>query len=88
MFGALQRQHTMGRLAFALWLFLTPVWILSSFYFFAHADNVGYDPSSAMVITEDIAFIPPRLVLIVLAFWLIIWLLKRLIFGIHFHAHR
>jgi hypothetical protein len=76
----------MGRLVFALWLFLTPIWILFSFYSFAHVDNVGYDPSSVVTTAENIAFIPPGLVLIGLEFWFIIYLVKRLTPAIRFHA--
>jgi hypothetical protein len=76
----------MGRLAFALWLFLTPIWILFSFYSFAHVDNVGYNPSSVISTAENMAFIPPELALVGLAIWFIVYLVKRLIPAIRFHA--
>jgi hypothetical protein len=78
----------MGRLAFVLWLILTPIWILFCFYVVAQTDNVGYDPSSVVSKAANMAFIPPGLVLIVLVFWLTIWFLKRLVLAIRFHVRR
>jgi hypothetical protein len=78
----------MGRLAFALWLILTPIWILFCFYIVAQTSNVGYDPSSVVSNAANMAFTPPALVLIVLVFWFIIRLLKRLIFAIRSPARR